>query len=309
MAESFDIIIVGAGTAGMTAALYALRNGKSVLILEKDTFGGQIALSPKVENFPTQKTISGAEFSDIMFEQITQLGVKAELEKVESITKTPTGFFVTTDYNTYTAKSIILATGVKHRQIGVLGEEELVGKGVSYCATCDGPFFAGEEVVVIGDANTALQYSIMLTGYCKKVTVCTLFDKFFGESHLVRTLKSKPNVEIFHNLNLQQFFSKDGYLTGLRFEKTDSGESKIFDTRAVFICVGQMSDNAVFEKLVNLDKNGFIVANEECKTSRKGVYAAGDCRTKKVRQLTTAAADGAAAALAACSYLDSLDAS
>ena len=306
MADNFDIIIVGAGTAGMTAALYALRNGKSVLILEKDTFGGQIALSPKVENFPTQKSISGAEFSDILFEQINQLGVKAELEKVESITKIPAGFSVITDYNTYTSKSIILATGVKHRRIGVLGEEELIGKGVSYCATCDGPFFAGEEVVVIGDANTALQYSIMLTGYCKKVTVCTLFDKFFGESHLVRTLKSKPNVEIFHNLNLQQFLIKEGHLNGLRFEKTDSGETKIINTKAVFICVGQIPDNSVFEKLVALDKNGFIVADEECKTTQKGIYAAGDCRIKKVRQLTTAVADGASAAIAACSYIDSL---
>lgn len=307
MDNIFDIIIVGAGTAGMTTALYALRNGKSVLLLEGESLGGQIAFSPKVENFPTHKSLSGAEFSDMLYEQIAELGAQVELEKVLAVEKMGEGnFAVTTDYNEYRSKSVVIATGVRHRHIGVLGEEELLGNGVSYCATCDGPFYAGEEVVLIGDANTALQYAIMLAGYCKKVTVCTLFDKFFGEANLVKTLRSKQNVEIFHNKNLQQFLTKDGKLTGLRFEDTTDNSVFLIDTKAVFICVGQKPDNEIFKNFVELDDNGFVKAGEDCKTNVSGVFAAGDCRTKKIRQLTTATADGATASIGACAYIDSL---
>ena len=303
----FDIIIVGAGTAGMTTALYALRNGKSVLLLEGEGIGGQIAFSPKVENFPTHKSLSGAELSDMLYEQIVDLGAQVELEKVLSLKKQAEGsFLVTTDYDQYCAKSVVIATGVRHRHIGVLGEEELVGKGISYCATCDGPFYAGEEVALIGDANTALQYAIMLSGYCKKVTVCTLFDKFFGEASLVKTLRSKPNVEIFHNKNLQQFLTADGALSGLRFEDTTDQSVFILPTKAVFICVGQKPDNDAFADVVALDENGFILSGEDCKTNVDGIFVAGDCRTKKVRQLTTAVADGATAAIAACAYVDKI---
>ena len=267
--EFFDIIVVGAGTAGMTTALYALRNAKSVLVLEGDTLGGQISFSPKVENYPTHKSVSGAEFSDMLFEQITELGARVELEKVLSINKEAEGKFVVgTEYGEYGAKSVVLATGVKHRHIGVEGEEELVGKGVSYCATCDGPFYAGEEVVLIGDANTALQYSIMLSGYCKKVTVCTLFDKFFGEANLVKTLLTKDNVVVRHNLSLQQFLTKDGVLSGLSFKNTLDGSLFNIDTKAVFICVGQKPDNEAFKNIVQLDDAGFIVAGEDCKTDQ-----------------------------------------
>ena len=305
--EFFDIIVVGAGTAGMTTALYALRNSKSVLVLEGDTLVGQISFSPKVENYPTHKSLSGAELSDMLFEQISDLGARVELEKVLSVNKLDEGrFVVKTEYGEYGAKSVVLATGVKHRHIGVEGEEELIGKGVSYCATCDGPFFAGEEVVLIGDANTALQYSIMLSGYCKKVTVCTLFDKFFGEANLVKTLKSKDNVEIYHNLSLQQFLTNDGVLSGLRFKNTTDGSEFKIDTKGVFICVGQKPDNEAFKNIVQLNDAGFIVAGEDCKTNTTGVFVAGDCRTKKIRQLTTATADGATAAVMACSYIDSL---
>ncbi len=303
----YDIIIVGAGTAGMTAALYALRDNKTVLLLEGESIGGQIAYSPNVQNFPTVKQISGAELADLLFEQVTSHGAEVECEKVLSVVKKgERNFIVKTEYAEYLGKSVIIATGVKHRHIGVDGEEQLVGKGVSYCATCDGPFFAGEEVVLIGDANTALQYAISLSGYCKKVTVCTLFDKFFGEAKLVKTLKSKDNVEIFHNLSLQEFLTKDGQLDGLRFLKTDTKKEFVIMTKGVFICVGQQPDNDAFKNIVELDKNGFIVAGEDAKTSCLGVFAAGDCRTKKLRQLTTAAADGAAAAVNACAYVDGI---
>lgn len=307
MADFHDIIVVGAGTAGMTAALYALRNGKSVLVLESESMGGQIAFSPKVENFPSHKSVSGAELADMMYDQISELGAEIELEKALSVTKNGEGnFTVKTEYGDHDGRAVIIATGVRHRNIGVDGEEELIGKGVSYCATCDGPFYAGEEVALIGDGNTALQYAVMLSGYCKKVTVCTLFDRFFGEARLVKTLKSKENVEIVHNVSLQKFVTADGKLSALAFKKTTDGAGFVLPTRAVFICVGQIPANEAFADLVKLDDKGFIVAEEDCKTGCDGVFAAGDCRTKKVRQLTTAAADGATAAVNACAYIDAL---
>lgn len=307
MADFHDIIVVGAGTAGMTAALYALRNGKSVLVLESESMGGQIAFSPKVENFPSHKSVSGAELADMMYDQISGLGAEIELEKALSVIKNSEGnFTVKTEYGDHDGRAVIIATGVRHRNIGVDGEEELIGKGVSYCATCDGPFFAGEEVALIGDGNTALQYAVMLAGYCKKVTVCTLFDKFFGEARLVSTLRSKENVEVIHNVSLQKFITADGKLSALAFRRTTDETDFVLPTRAVFICVGQIPANEAFADLIELDDKGFIVAEEDCKTGCDGVFAAGDCRTKKVRQLTTAAADGATAAVNACAYIDAL---
>lgn len=299
-----DIIIIGAGTAGMTAALYALRNGKSVLLLEGETVGGQIANSPRVENFPTVKAISGSDLSDKLFEQVTDLGAAFELERVKSVTKLENGTFeVKTDYGVHASKAVIIATGVKHKTIGVEREDELVGSGVSYCAVCDGAFYSGEEVCLVGDANTALQYSILLSNYCKKVYVCTWMDKFFGDKALVDTLLKKRNVEWIKNVNLTAFEGEDE-LTACVFDNHETGNRLVLPVKACFIAIGQIPDNKIFENLVELDKNGYIVADETCLTKTPGVFVAGDCRTKAVRQLTTAAADGAVAALAACRYLD-----
>ena len=302
-----DLIIIGAGTAGMTSALYALRSGKSVLILEKENVGGQIAFSPRVENFPSIMQISGSDFSNNLFEQVTELGAEFELEEVLKIEKENNIFKVTTDYNEYTSKAVVIATGAKHRHINVPGEEELIGNGVSYCAVCDGAFYKGEEVALIGDANTALQYSILLSNYCKKVYVLTLFDRFFGEYNLVETLKKKENVEIHHNLNLKQFIGKDK-LEGLVFENTQTKEGFRLNVNAVFIAIGQVPDNKAFTNLVDLDKDGYIIADETCKTKTEGLFVAGDCRTKPVRQVSTAVADGAIAATNASMYVESLNA-
>jgi thioredoxin reductase (NADPH) len=302
-----DIIVIGAGTAGMTAALYALRNGKSVLVLEAETFGGQISFSPRVENYPSIKQISGSEFSENLMEQIIALGAEVELERVTLVEQRDRLFKVTTEYNEYECKSVILAVGVKHRHIGVPMEEELLGKGVSYCSVCDGAFYAGEEVALIGDANTALQYSILLSNYCKKVYVLTLFDKFFGEAHLVKILRERKNVEIRHNLCLQKFVTDGNELCGLEFKNTQDDTTYSVDVKACFISIGQVPENKVFENIVELDKQGYIIAGEDCCTATEGLYVAGDCRTKKIRQLTTATADGATAAVLACSYVDRLD--
>jgi thioredoxin reductase (NADPH) len=299
-----DIIIIGAGASGMTAALYALRNGKSVLVLEADNFGGQIAYSPRVENFPSIKEISGSVFADNLLEQILALGAQVELERVLNIEKTSSGFTVTTEYGKHDCKAAVIAAGVKHKHIGIAGEEELIGKGVSYCAVCDGAFYNGEEVALVGDGNTALQYSLLLSNYCKKVTVCTLFDKFFGDLTLVNALRKRENVNIIHDVCLKEFIA-DGELKACRFDGMKGNPGFVLPVKAVFIAIGQYPDNKIFSSLVNLDKDGYIIADETCQTSTPGIFAAGDCRTKKIRQLTTACADGAVAAVAACAYIDS----
>lgn len=302
--QNYDIIIIGAGPAGMTAALNCLREGKSVLVLEQETFGGQIALSPRVENFPSYQRIAGAEIMDKLYEQISEWGADIELENALSIDKKDGGFVVNTDYNTYTCKSVILATGVKPRHIGVDKEEDLIGKGVSYCALCDGAFYQGEDVVVIGDANTALQYALHLSNYCKSVHICTLFDRFFGDNALKDITLARENVTYTHNLNLKEFIADDE-LSALRFENTITHEEVVVPAKCAFVCIGQVPVNDKFANLVELDKAGYIVADENCTTTCPGIFVAGDCRTKKIRQLITASSDGAIAAFNACRYIDS----
>ena len=305
--ERFDIIVIGAGPAGMTSALNCLRAGKSVLVLESESFGGQIAFSPRVENFPTYQQISGAELMDKLYEQISEWGARIELERVENVEKLQDCFVVTTDYAKYECYSVILATGVKPRHIGVDGEEELVGKGVSYCALCDGAFYSGEDVAVIGDANTAIQYAILLSGYCKHVHVCALFGKLFADKAIIDVLNSRENVTVQYHLSLKEFIADDE-LKALRFENTETHESVNVDCKCAFVCIGQLPNNKAFENLVELDKVGYIVADETCTTSCEGIFAAGDCRTKHIRQLVTASSDGAIAAFNACKYVDTLKA-
>lgn len=301
----YDTIIVGAGTAGMTAALNLLRNSKKVLLLERENIGGQISFSPRVENIPSITEISGSAFSDRLFEQVLSLGAEVELESVQSITKEDKIFNVTTDYHNYSAKSIILATGVHHKHLRLPKEEELVGNGISYCALCDGAFYKGKEVALIGDGNTALQYAILMTNYCPKVYVCTLFDKFFGDDALINTLKSKSNVEIIPNVSACRFLG-ESELTGVVFKRQDKSEMQL-EVPALFIAIGQVPDNKAFEGLVKLDNEGYIITDNNCATSHLGVFAAGDCRKKEVRQLTTAMSDGAVAAFNICSYLDAVN--
>lgn len=320
----YDIIIVGAGTAGMTAALYALRNNKTVLLVEGGNIGGQIANSPRVENFPTVRSISGAELADNLYEQVTALGAELELDRAVGVEKRADGTFcVRCEYASFEGRSVIVASGVKHKKLNVPGEEELAGSGVSYCAVCDGPFYSGEEVAVVGDANTALQYAIMLSAYCRTVHVCTWMDRFFGDTALVDTLLSKPNVRWHRNLNLVAL-EGEGELAACSFVRTattarapepqgdiatlnlvydEKGSEFRLPVKACFVAIGQVPDNEAFRSLADLDEAGYIVAGEDCLTRTPGLFVAGDCRTKAVRQLTTAAADGAVAALAAVKYL------
>lgn len=302
----YDIIVIGAGAAGMTSALYALRNGKKVLVLEGESLGGQIATSPRLENFPSIKAISGEEFADNLFEQITDLGAEVEIEKVTGIEKRAEGAFtVRTEYSEYEGKSVIIAAGVKHKHLKTKHDrEDLVGKGVYYCAVCDGPFYKGKEVALIGDANTALQYALLLSGYCKKVYMYTLFDKFFGDESLVKAVRAKENVEVRPNTSVVDFIGEDE-LTAIEYTDKDGSLCRQ-EIPAVFIAIGQVPDNKAFANVADLDEAGYIIADETCRTRTPGVFVAGDCRTKAVRQVSTAVSDGAIAATNASLYLESL---
>ena len=302
----YDIIVIGAGAAGMTAALYARRNGKSVLVLESESLGGQIATSPKLENFPSIKAMSGEEFADNLFNQISDHGAEVEIEKVVGLTKDENKIFhVKTEYNEYEAKSVIIAAGVKHKHLKTKsGRDDLVGHGVYYCAICDGAFYKGKEVAVIGDANTALQYALLLSGYCKKVYVYTLFDKFFGDKSLVTALRATDNIEVRPNTSVTDVLG-DTELTAIEYKDAD-GNIRTHEIPAVFVAIGQVPDNKAFGELVDLDKDGYIVSDENCRTKTEGLFVAGDCRTKPVRQVVTAVADGGVAATNATVYLESL---
>ncbi len=302
----YDVIVIGAGVAGMTSALYALRNSKTVLVLEGESLGGQIANSPRLENYPSIKEISGEKFADNLYDQITALGADLEIDKVVKIEKLADKTFkVVTEYSEYQSKSVIIAAGVKHKHLRTqTDKEDLVGKGVYYCAICDGAFYKGQEVAVVGDANTALQYSLLLSSYCKKVYVYTLFDKFFGDSSLVKTLLSKDNIEWRPNTSVINYIG-DNELKAIEYKDKD-GNILQHELPAVFIAIGQVPDNKCFEPYVDLDKDGYIIADETCVTKTEGLFVAGDCRTKTVRQVVTAVADGGVAATKASLYIESL---
>lgn len=300
----YDIIVVGAGFAGMTSALYALRNEKKVLLLEREAIGGQIADSPKVENYPTVKEVSGLDLSNNLFEQITDLGCDFDLDNVLEVEKKDGLFNLKGEYSNYETKTVILATGSVHRKIGVDREDDLAGRGVSYCAVCDGPFFKGEDIVVIGDGNTALQYALTLSTYAKKITLATLTDKLFAEETIINRALNNDKITVINHVSLKKFIG-DADLTGLEFENTKTKETFTIDCRACFIAIGLVPDNERYKNVIDLEK-GYIVTDENQETRTPGLFGAGDCTIKKIRQLTTAVNDGTIAAINAINYLDSL---
>jgi len=296
-----DIIIIGAGTAGLSAAIYALRAGKSVLLFEQLSYGGQIVNTPEIENYPGIKNISGFDFATGLYEQAEALGAKVEYAQVTSIEDGDLKK-VTAGGKTYETKAIILATGAKNRPLGLEKETELIGSGISYCATCDGAFYKNRPVAVNGGGNTALEDALFLSNYCSKVYLIHRRDEFRGEVKLVNRLKEKENVEFILNATVTALLGDD-MLTGIEVTDKISGDKKTVTVDGLFIAIGQIPENAAFAPLITLDPAGYITAGEDCKTNVKGIFVAGDCRTKTVRQLTTAAADGAVAALAACAYI------
>ena len=300
-----DIIIIGGGPAGLTAAIYALRAGKTVLVIEKNGFGGQIAYSPKVENIPGTLQISGAEFADQLTEQAMNLGADVELETVIKAEKTGETFTVTTeDGNEYEGRSLILALGVKHRMLGLEDETELIGHGISFCAVCDGAFYAGQDVVMVGGGNSALQEALLLAEVCNKVTIVQNLPFFTGEQKLTDSLLEKANVEVHFSTLVTGYESKNGELSGVRVRSEQTGEEKTIPAAGAFLAVGLVPENGVFSQLAQLDDRGYFASGEDCVTLTEGVFVAGDCRRKAIRQVVTASADGAVAAMAACRYLE-----
>lgn len=301
----YDIIIVGGGPAGLTAAIYALRAGKSVLVIEKNGFGGQIAFSPKVENIPGTRSISGAEFADKLTDHAMDLGAEVELEKVISVEKQGDVFAVSTEEgSTYQAKAVILAVGVKHRTLGLPGEEDLIGNGISFCAVCDGAFYTGQEVAMIGGGNSALQEALLLSEVCKKVTIVQNLAFLTGEQKLAEALAEKDNVEILYSTVVSEYLTEDGGLTGLRLHNDATGQDSQIRVDGTFLAVGLQPENDAFAHLAKLNDWGYFDSGESCATETPGLFVAGDCRSKTIRQVVTAAGDGAIAAMAACRYLD-----
>ncbi|MEY8523540.1 thioredoxin-disulfide reductase [bacterium 1XD8-76] len=293
-----DVIIIGAGTAGLTAAIYALRAGKSVLVLEQGTYGGQIVNTPKVENYPGIEQISGYEFASGLFKQAEKLGMEYRNEKVIGVRQEGTCKVVETEGEIYEAVALVLATGAKNRPLGVERETELTGRGISYCATCDGMFFRGKKVAVVGGGNTALEDAAFLSNYCEQVYVIHRRETFRGEDKLVKELREKANVEFLLNKTVQEL-KGDTTLQAVMLRDKNSGEVSRLEIDGLFVAIGQVPENGIFADLLELDEGGYIVAGEDCRTNVEGIFAAGDCRRKTVRQLTTAAADGAVAALGA----------
>jgi len=298
-----DIAIVGAGCAGMTAAVYAARAGKTVALIECESIGGQIAASPKVENYPTYGEISGLEFSDKLFQQAEDLGAELHFGRVLSVEEKD-GFVVKTDCEEIPCRSVILATGAKHRHVGVAGEEKLIGKGVSYCAVCDGAFFRGADVAVIGGGSAALQSAEYLSHVCNHVTLIHRRNEFRGEKKLAQRVAENEKITLCLSAKPTEILG-EGSVSAVRVALSDGSEKEIPVT-GVFVAVGQEPKNEPFAGLVTLDEAGYVDADETCITTHPGIFVAGDCRKKKIRQLTTAAADGTVAALAACDYVDNL---
>lgn len=298
----YDIGIIGGGTAGLTAAIYGQRAGKQTIVFEKQAFGGQIASSTGVENYPGIKSISGAAYSMGLLEQAKDLGAEMVMEMVSAIGREGDGFVLSVGKETYRCATVIVASGVTHRHLGIQKEMKLVGAGVSYCATCDGAFFRGRKVAVIGGGNTALQDADFLANYCERVYLVHRRDEFRGEAKLVERLKKRENIEFVLDSVVQDICGEN-MVEGLSVINKKTGEERVLEVAGIFVAIGQIPQNDIFDNLIRLDGGGFVLASEDCLTSCPGVFVAGDCRTKAVRQLTTAAADGAVAALAACQYL------
>ena len=299
----YDVLIVGGGPAGLTAAVYALRAGKTVLVIEKAGFGGQIAFSPKVENIPGTATISGSEFADKLTEQAMNLGADVELECVSEVIRGEVFTVRTEEGGEYLGKSVILSVGVKHRTLGLPGEEDLIGNGISFCAVCDGAFYTGQDVVMIGGGNSAMQEALLLSEVCNKVTIVQNLPFFTGEKKLAEALESKENVKVHFSTLVDGYLTEQGNLTGVQV-KDETGKTWTIPADGVFLAVGLQPENGAFGELAQLDDRGYFDTDEFCVTKTAGLFVAGDCRRKQIRQVTTAAADGAVAAMAACRYLE-----
>lgn len=287
----YDAIIIGAGPAGLSAGIYAIRAGLDTLILDKSAWGGQTILSAEIENYPAVATVTGPDFAQKMYDQLVGLGGSVTLEEVKRLdleTKT-----VVTGSNTYQAKAIIIAAGLKRRTLGCRGEERLTGRGVSYCAICDGRFFTGKNVVIAGSGNTAMEDALYMSGYCHHITILCRGDRLKGEEKLKESIDKKENITVLYGVNIKEILGDQ------MVEEVLLDNGKYLKTSAVFVAIGYEADSTFLGEPLEMTGEGYVVAGEDCRTNVRGVFIAGDLRTKQVRQIVTAAADGAVAALGA----------
>ena len=287
----YDVIIIGAGPAGLSAGIYAIRAGLDTLILDKSAWGGQTILSAEIENYPAVATVTGPDFAQKMYDQLVGLGGSVTLEEVKRLdleTKT-----VVTGSNTYQAKAIIIAAGLKPRTLGCRGEERLTGRGVSYCAICDGRFFTGKNVVIAGGGNTAMEDALYMSGYCHHITILCRGDRLKGEEKLKESIDKKENITVLYGVNIKEILGDQ------MVEEVLLDNGKYLKTSAVFVAIGYEADSTFLEEPLEMTGEGYVMAGEDCRTNVRGVFIAGDLRTKQVRQIVTAAADGAVAALGA----------
>lgn len=304
MKKLYDIIVVGGGPAGLTAALYGLRAGKSVLILERGSYGGQMTFSPKIENYPGIASSSGSEIADAMVEQVLSQGVDTELDCVTGVTReADCSFTVHGEGGDYIGRTVIAAVGCKHRRLGLEGEERFLGDGISFCAVCDGAFYKGRDVALVGGGNSALQEALLLAETCRRVTIVQRLDRFTGEGRLAEQVLARQNIEVLFDHSADSLIVEGDALRGLRV-RSKAGEVRELAVDGIFVAIGLEPENGPFAALAALNEYGYFDATEDCLTSTPGFFVAGDCRSKRIRQVTTATADGTAAALAACRYLD-----
>ncbi|MBC3517175.1 thioredoxin-disulfide reductase [Neobittarella massiliensis] len=300
--QEVDILIIGAGTAGLTAAMYGARGGNSVIVLESNVHGGQIINTWEVENYPSIAKISGVELATNMYEQAVSHGAEVRYEQIEGHDFSGPIKTVYTAQTEYRAKAVILANGVISRKLDIPGEQKYTGHGVSYCATCDGNFYKNKVTAVIGGGNTALEDALFLSNQCQKVYILHRRDTFRGEQHNVNAVKKRANIEILYNTIPLEIQGQDK-VSALRCQNVVTQEQQTLVVDGVFVAVGRIPQNTPFADSIQLDESGFVLAGEDTKTSVPGVFAAGDTRQKQVRQLVTAAADGAVAAVMAGSYI------
>lgn len=298
----YDIIIIGAGPAGMTAAIYARRAGKSVLLFEKQSFGGQIVFAPTVENFPALEKISGTEFSDKMFSQITALGTEIKFDEVLKIEESGGEKIVRTQSGDFHCRAVILATGAARKRLGVSGEEKFSGRGVSYCAVCDGAFFKGKTAAIVGGGNSAINEALYLSDICKKVFVINRRENLRADKSTADRAAKRENIVIIPDSSVTAI-NGDDILRSLTLKNNKTGEISELEVNGLFVSIGSAPQLENFANVLKLDESGYADLNENC-TSGGGIFAAGDCRKKQVRQLTTAVGDGATAAVNACRYID-----
>ncbi len=300
----YDIVIVGAGPAGLTAAVYARRAGKSVLLLDKGAFGGQITFSPKVENYPAFESVSGSELADKMVSQVLFQGADVEVENVISVRdEGEKKVVVTEEGNEYECRAVILACGARHRHLGLENEEKFIGEGISFCAVCDGAFYQNKKVALIGGGNSALQEAILLSETCEKVYVIQNLDFLTGEKRLQEILEKRGNVEVRLGTVVSSIADGDAF-HAITLKKTVDGSEEELKVDGMFVAIGLVPENDAFKELCELDEAGYFASGEDCTTQTKGIFVAGDCRKKAVRQVATAVSDGAVCAIAACRYID-----